>query len=55
MFIINYLEQLKKFKILQKFDFSSDRKRSSIIVEDEEAKFKILLKVPMKKFCIQET
>ena len=42
--IINYFDQLKKFKILQKFEFSSDRKRSSIIIEDEEGKIKIYVK-----------
>lgn len=28
---------LKKFKILEKFEFSSDRKRMSVIVEDENS------------------
>lgn len=42
--IVNYFEQLKKFKILQKFEFSSERKRSSIIVEDEQGKIRIYVK-----------
>jgi len=42
--IINYFDELKKFKILQKFEFSSERKRSSIIVEDESGNIKIYVK-----------
>lgn len=42
--VLNYFDEIKKFKILQKFEFSSERKRSSIIVEDEEGNIKIYVK-----------
>ncbi len=42
--IINFLGEIKKYRILHKFEFSSERKRSSIIVEDEEKKIKIYVK-----------
>jgi len=42
--IINFFEEAKKFKILQKFEFSSERKRSSIIIEDQEGNIKIYVK-----------
>ena len=41
---IKFFNENLKFKILQKFEFSSERKRSSIIVEDEKGKIKIYVK-----------
>jgi len=42
--LISCFNEIKKFKILQKFEFSSERKRSSIIIEDEEGKIKVYVK-----------
>lgn len=41
---VEYFNQLKNFEVLQKFEFSSERKRSSIIVKDEIGNIKIYVK-----------
>jgi phospholipid-translocating ATPase len=41
---INFFNEHLKFKILQKFEFSSERKRSSVIVEDDLGIIKIYVK-----------
>ena len=51
---IIYFDEPKSFKILHKFEFSSERKRSSIVIEDENKNIKIYVKGSDEKILHQK-
>lgn len=51
--IVDYFGEIKRFTIIQKFEFSSERKRSSIIIKDENGDIKIYVKGSDEKILAQ--